>query len=221
MSHLVRVFVIAGAVGLLCLTAAAGYAALRACALDVAWLSQLDGCPAPAEKERRERLDRLAADRAVLEQRIDRAEARLAARQCTAVLPDPDTPLPDRAWRQGDLETLYGCWSLGSNYRTRDVDTGKIVSYPDWHMCFNARGEGRQVMRGDDGSVCEGPVQARIDNRNRLILGEGGNLSCDDGGYIHRRDIACARGGDAGAVTCETLQPETNGQASVPLTRLR
>jgi len=222
MPNAVRLFAITGAVVLLLVSTAAAVAALRACAVDVPWLAHLGDCPSAADLARQDELHRLIAHRAALEQQISRAERALATRQCTAPLPDPDAPLPDRALRPEDLETLYGCWSLGSSYQTRDVDTGKIISYPDWHMCFNARGEGRQAMRGDDGSVCEGPVRARLDQDGRLILGEGGNLACDDGGYIHRRDIACDGGNGSGtnSLTCDTLQPETEGKATVPFKRI-
>jgi hypothetical protein len=220
MSNAVRLLVIAGAVALLLASGAAAFAALRACAVDVPWLAHLGDCPSAADLARKDELHRLIAHRAALEQQIDRAERALAARQCTARMPDPDAPLPDRALRPDDLQRLYGCWSLGSGYQTRDVDTGKIISYPDWHMCFDTKGEGRQAMRGDDGSVCQGPVRARLDGDGRLILGEGGNLACDDGGYIHRRDIACTGGGGANGLTCETLQPETEGKATVPFKRI-
>ncbi|MDZ7710607.1 MAG: hypothetical protein U5K36_11540 [Roseovarius sp.] len=219
MSNTVRVFAITGAVVLLLVSAAAALAALRACAVDVSWLAHLGDCPTEAELARQDELHRLTMQGAALEQQISRAEHALATRQCTLVLPDPDAPLPDRALRPADLPTLYGCWSLGSSYQTRDVDTGKVISYPDWHMCFDAKGEGRQAMRGDDGSVCEGPVRARLGQDGRLILGEGGNLACDDGGYIHRRDIACTGGSARGTLTCETLQPETEGKATVPFRR--
>jgi len=222
MPNPVRVFAIAGAVVLLLVSAAAAVAALRACAVNVTWLAHLGDCPSEAALARQDELNRLVAQRAALEQQTRRAEHALATRQCTAALPDPDAPLPDRALRPEDLQTLYGCWSLGSGYQTRDVDTGKVVSYPDWHMCFDAKGRGRQAMRGDDGSVCEGPVRARLGQDGRLILGEGGNLACDDGGYIHRREIVCVGGGGTGAsgLTCETLQPETEGKATVPFTRV-
>lgn len=217
MSNTFRVFAIAGAVMLLLASAAAALAALRACAVNVFWLAHLGDCPTDAARARQDDLHSLTTQRAALEQQIRRAEHVLATRQCTLALPDPDAPLPDRALRPADLPMLYGCWSLGSGYKTRDVDTGKVISYPDWHMCFDAKGEGRQAMRGDDGSVCEGPVQARLGEDERLILGEAGNLSCDDGGYIHRRDIVCT--GSSGILTCATLQPKTGGKAIVPFTR--
>ncbi len=219
MSNLVRVFAIAGAVALLLVSAAAALAALRACAVNVSWLAHLGDCPTDADLARQDDLHRLTAERATLLQQISRTEHALATRQCAAALPDPAAPLPDRALRAEDLPSLYGCWSLGSGYQTRDVDTGKVVSYPDWHMCFDTRGAGRQVMRGDDGSVCKGPLKARLDGDGRLILGEAGNLACDDGGYIHRRDIACVANAGSG-LTCETLQPETEGRAIMPFTRL-
>jgi hypothetical protein len=207
-----------GAVLLVIASGAAAFAALQSCAVQIGLLSHLSGCPTDAELAREAELAALTVTRADLRAHILRHEQVLAARQCEAIPPSATAPITQEELLKADLSALYGCWSLGSVYQTRDVDTGKIVSYPSWRMCFDTRGNGKQVMEGDDGSTCEGPVQARIENPGKLILGEGGNLACSDGGYIHRRDIAC--GAQAtGGVICGTLQPETEGQAEVPFTR--
>ena len=164
-------------------------------------------------------LDRLRAERVALEREILEAEEQLAERQCVAALPDPNAPLPERVWSQNDVPSLYGCWSLGSDYKTRDVDRGKVISYPVWRMCFNYVGKGKQIMEGDDGSTCTGPVEARFDGAKGLVIDEGGNLACSDGGFIHQRRIAC--GLAARGAICNTLQPETDGAADIPLTRWR
>ena len=184
--------------------------------LDV--LAQLSGCPTDDELAIEAELAELALIRASLRSQIANRQRMLAGRQCHAALPSTTAPLTQTELEAGDLAALYGCWSLGSNYQTRDVDTGQVISYPTWRMCFDTQGNGVQIMQGDDGSTCDGPVRARIDEGMRLVLGEGGNLACSDGGYIHRRDIACGLA-DAGCVICGTLQPETEGQADVPFTR--
>jgi hypothetical protein len=190
---------------------------LQSCAVNLAVLSGVSGCPTDQELALEAELLALDAQRAALTAEIARNERVLAARQCDAVYPSTTAPLTRAVLETADLEALYGCWSLGSSYQTRDVDTEQIISYPTWRMCFDTQGRGKQVMKGDDGSTCEGPVTARIDSPSRLILGEGGNLACSDGGYIHRRDIACGVAGEG--VTCQTLQPETEGQADVPFSR--
>ncbi|MFK7761977.1 MAG: hypothetical protein AB8B62_01840 [Roseobacter sp.] len=212
-----RVLSIVGGAALVVASGAAAYAALQSCALNLNFLSDVNGCTTDAELAIQDELLALDARRLALRAQIEHSESTLAARQCEAVPPSSTAPLTRAELEAGDLEALYGCWSLGSAYQTRDVDTEAVVSYPTWRMCFDTQGRGKQVMEGDDGSVCEGPVTARISSPTQLILGEGGNLACNDGGYIHRRDIAC---GSAGAgVVCQTLQPETEGQADVPFAR--
>lgn len=212
-----RVFAIVGAMGLVIASGAAAFAALQSCAVRLDVLAQLSGCPTDDELAIEAELAELALIRASLRSQIANRQRMLAGRQCHAALPSTTAPLTQTELEAGDLAALYGCWSLGSNYQTRDVDTGQVISYPTWRMCFDTQGRGKQIMQGDDGSTCEGPVTARIDGPERLVLGEGGNLACSDGGYIHRRDIACLAGG--GGVACATLQPETDGMAEVPFSR--
>lgn len=215
--RVLKVLLVIAAAGLLVASGAAAYAALQSCALNLAILSDVNGCPTEEELAIEMELVALETQREQLRSEIARNERVLAARQCEAVYPSKTAPLTRAEIEAGDLEALYGCWSLGSSYQTRDVDTEKVISYPVWRMCFDTQGRGKQVMQGDDGSTCEGPVTARIASPSQLILGEGGNLACSDGGYIHRRDIACGAAG--GGVTCQTLQPETEGQADVPFGR--
>ncbi len=215
--RVLKILMVIAAAGLVVASGAAAFAALQSCALNLAILSEVDGCPTDEELAIEAELVALEAQRGQLRSEIARNERVLAARQCEAVYPSKTAPLTRAELETGDLEALYGCWSLGSSYQTRDVDTEQVISYPVWRMCFDTQGRGKQVMQGDDGSTCEGPVTARIASPSQLILGEDGNLACSDGGYIHRRDIAC---GVAGAgVTCQTLQPETEGQADVPFSR--
>jgi hypothetical protein len=212
-----RLLAVVGAALLAVASGAAAYATLQSCAVRLGFLSGLNGCPTEAELALERELAELAALRSSLRAEVAQRERLLAGRQCDAVLPSTTAPLTKAELAAGDLQALYGCWSLGSDYKTKDVDTGQVISYPTWRMCFDTRGRGKQLMQGDDGSTCEGPVTARIETPERLILGEGGNLACSDGGYIHRRDIACVAEGTA--VRCATLQPETEGKADVPFRR--
>ena len=215
--RVLKLFLVIAAVGLLVASGAAAYAALQSCALNLAILSDVNGCPTDEELAIEAELVALEAQRDGLRSEIARNERVLAARQCEAVYPSTNAPLTRAELDAADLEALYGCWTLGSGYQTRDIDTEQVISYPVWRMCFDTQGRGKQVMQGDDGSTCEGPVTARMASPSQLILGEGGNLACSDGGYIHRRDIACSAAGSG--VTCQTLQPETEGQADVPFSR--
>lgn len=215
--RMLKILAVVAAGGLVVASGAAAYAALQSCALNLDFLSEVNGCPTQDELAIEAELAALNLSRNALRAEITAREQLLVARQCDAALPSTTAPITRAALAEGDLEALYGCWSLGSEYQTRDVDTEQVISYPTWRMCFNTVGQGKQVMRGDDGSTCEGPVTARITGPTELILGEGGNLACSDGGYIHRRDIACLAEGPG--VSCATLQPETEGQAVVPFSR--
>lgn len=190
---------------------------LQACALNIPLLRHLSQCPQPEELATVERLATSGAYNEELHRRIFQLERELAALQCVKAPPDATGPLNDEGWDNADLAMLYGCWALDTTYRTRDVDTGDIRTYRDWQMCFDTEGNGKQIMRSDDGITCEGPVQAQF-SEGRLDLLEAGNLPCQDNGYIHQRKISCvpAPGGKA---TCDTVQPETRGEATVGFQR--
>ncbi len=206
-----------GSLFLVGLVTAATIALLQACALGLPFLSHLSTCTPPSTLVARENLVVLASKRDDLSRRIFELERELGSRQCTALLADPTAPLTDDGWANKDLSMLYGCWNLDTTYRTRDVDSGTIRTYNHWQMCFDTTGKGTQTMRATDGTTCEGDVQAQFAGKG-LSLIEPGNLACGDGGYIHQRQIAClpAAGGRA---TCDTLQPETKGEATVGFER--
>lgn len=206
-------FTTIGSVALVGVVAAGAYATLAACTLDIAVLRDAGWCTGETERAARERLAAVEVERAVLRSRVFELERELAAMQCVAEPPDPNAPLSPEGWLGRDLSMLRGCWALESSYRTRNVDTGEIVSYPRWQMCFDAEGNGTQLMEGSDGSTCEGPVTARFDTGG-LALVEPGDLPCSDGGAIHRRDILCAPAPE-GRAMCDTLQQETGGEARV------
>lgn len=205
-----------------CLVVVTGVSAallLKACnvALPVAF-AWIGNCPSPAALDRAARLTQLDAQHTDLVQSIAVAEAKLSRIQCTAAQADPNPPLSPEDWREGKLAALYGCWDLSDSYRTRNVETRDVIGYPAWQMCFDTEGKGRQIMRDLDGIACEGPVAATFDGKGTLKLAEPGNLPCSDGGYVHRREITCTAG-DTGTAQCDTLQPETDGQAKVEFRR--
>ena len=206
-----------GSLLLVGLVTASVLALLQACALGLPFLSHLSACTPKSTLDARVSLAVLATNRDDLSRRIFELERELGARQCTALLADPTAPLNDDGWANKDLSMLYGCWNLDTTYRTRNVDTGTIRTYNHWQMCFDTEGKGSQVMRATDGTTCEGDVTAQFSG-NGLGLIEPGNLACSDGGYIHQRQIACvpAAGGRA---SCDTLQPETKGAATVGFER--
>ena len=206
----------AGVIGLAGFSA---YLLLQACALDIPVLRHLSGCAKPDALATVQRLALSNERNQELYRRVFELERELAALQCVKGPPDATGPLTDEGWDNADLGMLYGCWALDTTYRTRDVDTNAIRTYRDWQMCFDTQGNGKQVMRSDDGISCEGTVTAQL-AAGQMTLVEPGNLACDDGGFIHQRDIACTPAPE-GKASCDTVQPETGGEATVGFERAR
>lgn len=190
---------------------------LRACAINLPFVAHLSTCVPPETTATQNALQVAAFNGQELQRRVFELERELAALQCERPLWDPEAPLTPEGWENRDLSMLYGCWNLDTTYRTRDVDSGEIRTYDQWQMCFDAEGNGTQTMRSTDGIVCEGPVTADFSDIG-LNFREPGNLSCQDGGFIHQRQIACVPAPE-GRATCDTLQPETKGQATVGFER--
>lgn len=215
----VPLFLALGSLLLGLLVVVSAVAILNACQLNFPLLRHLSSCDDASRMSVMQRTDTLAEQRSEFERRIFELERELAALQCVVEPLDPTAPLTPEGWANGDLRMLNGCWDLDATYRTRDVDSGAIRTYGKWQMCFDGAGAGRQVMQADDGAVCEGPIRAEF-AEDRLSLIEPGNLSCDDGGYIHQRTITCGLA-EGGAAICDTLQPETKGAAKVGFQRAR
>ncbi len=127
--------------------------------------------------------------------------------------PKPEA-IPEDAWKQRDISFLKGCWNLDSHYQTKDAETGRIREVKDWQVCFDAAGQGRQTLTFDDGSSCTGPMLGKFDDQDQLLLQDTGNLPCEGGFYIYRRQITCDRVDPAHA-QCNSFQPETRSHADV------
>ncbi|MDJ0993776.1 MAG: hypothetical protein QNI90_09400 [Dinoroseobacter sp.] len=211
-----KVLVICLSLGLVSASAAWAALALQACAVRAPFLP--NACPGDDIEAARSELLVQDARSADLKAQIAAAERELARIQCIAAPADPYAPFDPEVWRARELTALYGCWALESTYATRDVDTDEVITYGTWQMCFDGLGEGRQIMRGSDGSECSGPVRAGYTPQGRLQIIEADNLACSDGGYIHRRNIACGLS-DTG-LQCDTLQPETGGEASLGMSKI-
>lgn len=198
---------------------------LPACGVRLPLFGVLSVCDAPeAAVTRRD----LAAERAMtadLAADVTRLERDLALLQCVAEPPPPPPPvipetpsgLAPEAFEEDDISVMEGCWELQSDYQVRDVDTGDIVQFNHWRICFDENGNGREEMRATDGTLCEGVLTGAIGD-GRLTMREPGKLQCDAGWFIFRRDITCALDA-AGAAQCETFQPEINGRSSATLRR--
>ncbi|WP_158964919.1 hypothetical protein [Chachezhania sediminis] len=197
--------------------AVAAFLLLEPCALNLAVLERYGICRPSSETRAEARLVELEVERIALERQVYALERELSGAQCVATTPDPQRPLMPQGWDNEVVQMLYGCWDVSLDYQTRDVDTDGVMGYTEWQMCFDAQGNGRQIMRDTTGIVCEGPVKANFSQGN-LALIEADNLPCGDGGYVHRREISC-RMTDEGSAVCSTLQPEAGGAADVTLAR--
>jgi hypothetical protein len=203
--------------GLVVLVGGGAALALQACGLRVAFVP--GACAGDTADAARSALVAATARGDDLTARVLAAERELARLQCTAAAADPYRPLDPLAWAARDPGALYGCWALDSTYATRDVETDEVITYGTWQMCFDGQGQGQQVMRGSDGTDCTGPLSAAFAGDGRLMVTEAGDLACADGGFIHRRDIACALGADL-RLDCATLQPETGGEAGIGMSKM-
>lgn len=198
--------------------AASAFLLLEPCAVDWRALDRFGSCPPASEAAQEARLAELDTARGQIERQILELERELVGTQCLANGPDQRRPFVQQGWDNRMNVMLFGCWDVSLDYQTRDVDSDAVMSYADWQICFDAGAQGREIMRDTNGVVCEGPITAQFTQAGNLSLSEAENLPCSDGGYIHRREIACQMADD-GTARCATLQPETGGEAEVALAR--
>ncbi len=198
--------------------AASAYLLLPACGVNIGGARGFF-CPAPEAAAAERRLDALRAENATLMASVAALEGELAGRQCTVAQPAPAAPpeIDGEAWAEGDVGLLEGCWRLDSAYSTRDEVTGVVTRYTDWRLCFDGEGLGNEIMRATDGTTCEGAVGARFDGE-RLVIEEGGNLTCSNGTFIYKRVATCELGTD-GAAQCGVAQPDVGSSDTVRLMR--
>ena len=212
-------FVWAGAGGLAVLTLAAGALILPTCGLRLPFgLGVLNECPvvvqvpSPSGGE---------AARSALLSEITALERRLSGLACPAPPPRAETPPPplDEAMiDQADLGALQGCWMLDSEYRVQNRETGAITEYSEWTVCFDANGQGRETMRGSDGSTCEGAVSGSFIPGEALVIDEGDDLPCSNNVAILKRRVTCRLDENQRAV-CNSFQPESGSNAEVIMRR--
>lgn len=208
--------------------AAATFALLPACGVRLPFFGTVDFCAPRGVATAAARLESLAATNADLSRRIAALERELGAVQCTRVVeappapllppPAPPAPEPDsRAWDEGDVARLEGCWSLDSPFQTTDERSGVVSHYSSWRMCFGADGSGTEEMRADTGATCSGPVTGRLEGGD-LVIEEPGNLQCSGDSFIYRMVSRCTPNPDGTAV-CQLTQPEIGSAGTVSFRR--
>ncbi|AEO49695.1 SrfA family protein [Rhodospirillum rubrum] len=123
----------------------------------------------------------------------------------TTQAPEEPLALPESATAPGasgkaDLGFLAGKWRSSSGLTD---ESGKPV---DQTYEFDAKGQGRSVVRRADGVTCSAPAQGTMEN-GKLRVVEREDLRCSDGQVFERSETACER--DAKGVTrCQGVYKE-------------
>jgi hypothetical protein len=163
------------------------------------------------------------AERRMLQSRIADLQRRLAQRECTIAPPTsralaPSAIDPD-AWEDRDVSLLNGCWELDSDLRFIDDLTQELRATDAWTMCFDAAGNGSQILSLDGVISCTSDkVSAAFDAAGELIVRDNANVQCSDNSFIYERVISCALADD-GTAACESRQPETGSRSRLSLRR--
>jgi hypothetical protein len=81
--------------------------------------------------------------------------------------PEKDAPLviPDAARQKNDLSFLDGCWRCETGLGNARTNRPVIVEY-----CFDKNGNGKRIIREEDGKLCSGPAQATFDRNGGLRI---------------------------------------------------
>ncbi|MCF6231884.1 MAG: hypothetical protein L3J36_02090 [Rhodobacteraceae bacterium] len=226
-----RFFVITLALVLIGLIGLSAWLLLRSCAVHLPFTDRLiTVCETQEAIQTRSDLRQTDRDNHALSLRIARLQRQLGDVICEAEPPPPPPPPPPEpetpsgldpeAFDEADISVMEGCWELSSNYSVRHVRTNKITRFKYWRICFDANGQGSEIMRSTDGIVCKGNLSGKLPGNGKLTMREPGNLQCDNDSYIYRRDITCTLDQD-GSAKCKTYQPETQGRDTVTLRRAR
>lgn len=218
-----RSFIAVGSAALAIIALGAAFLLLKSCGVHYFLPFGIrDACPEIRHVTTRSgRMDEALTRRATLERRVAGLERALASMECGALPPgqasEPD--IREEDWNNRDVSLLEGCWSLDSDYRIRNEDTGVLNPVDTWQMCFDDTGAGSQTLIFEDGSVCESNrVRAEFSQKGALVIGDNEDLVCSDQFRIFERHITCLLGRD-GSATCISRQEETSGGSNVRLRR--
>ncbi len=222
-----------GAVVLLLVAFALAVALLPSCGLRLGTFGELNFCRAASAAGPSAGLAAERGRRAALEDRVRRLERQLAGLpHCPLPEPPPPPPPPPppepepdpekldaERWEEQDTALLEGCWSLDSDYRLSDRETGTVTQVDEWEMCFDAEGQGSQRLVKTDGAECTAEVTAAFVEDGRLQVSDRSDVDCDDGSYIYQRIITCELEPN-GEADCRARQPEIGlSTSSVRITR--
>ncbi len=101
--------------------------------------------------------------------------------------PKKDDPLsiPDEARNDNDLSFLEGCWRSVTDLFSTKNNEPLVAEY-----CFDNRGQGRQIIREQNGKICTGGVEARFNNGGNLEM-KSFPARCPDGSHYMPETVYC------------------------------
>jgi hypothetical protein len=107
--------------------------------------------------------------------------------------PEAGDPLaiPPDAAENKDLSFLKGCWVSTTDLYNFDSKEPITVQY-----CFDENGKGTRTVREKDGSRCAGPLQARFDSSEKLVI-DGSSAACNNGGRFVPQRVQCSGQGNS------------------------
>ncbi len=123
--------------------------------------------------------------------------------------------IPDNA---NNMSFLEGCWLADIKEKLKNVRTGLPVSIK---YCFDKNGKGTALVQEFDAKgrkmrECKGSASARMTPDNKLVITDGGTVTCPDGAKYNRTDVRCTEQG-ARAICTRTNPP--HNWSDVPFTR--
>jgi hypothetical protein len=116
--------------------------------------------------------------------------------------PGDELRIPDEARNSNDPSFLQGCWLSATNIYNSETGEALVAEY-----CFDREGRGTRTVQKENGEACTGPVQARFDDRGRLII-ESGIADCDDGGGYVPQEVECSGSGDSVDCRGQEISPQ-------------
>lgn len=222
-----KLVVIGMAVALVLLVAAASYAALMSCGVNLPFgLGVYSTCPENRAAGQDPRIEDLNREIAGLRDQ-------LALKVCLPAPPPPPPPAPPpappkitmptirlptdgfdpNAFKKRDVSVLKGCWELDSDLVMADHRTGAITRFNQWNVCFDGNGKGKETLKATNGATCSSSLSGNFDGQGQLVIHEPANVPCSNGVYIYRRDITCTVDGN-GKAKCSSRQPEVGGYST-------
>ncbi len=228
-----KVVTLLGAVALVVIVVVLGVLLLPSCGLVAGaqrsipstWLSW---CPKDAGQQTKKELAEISKSNQNLYRIIFERERELAAMQCeteptaTVAQATSSPQISPQDWVAGNIGSLQGCWSLDSPYRAVNENTGTIIHYNVWNMCFDGQGKGTsETSSSSHGIKCTGNANASFEANGSLVIQEQSNVDCNDNSFIYRRVIRCTRMNEGNAECISSQWGHRDSEASVSFRRAK